>query len=210
MVAEGLIPVIRASSAAGALKVAQAIQQGGAGFLEITMTVPGGMEVIKELKGQFKDTVIIGAGTVLDPETGRTALLAGAQFLVSPTFNLEVIRMAHRYSAVVIPGALTPTEILAAWEAGADLVKVFPAGPLGGPRYVKALKGPLPQILLLPTGGVDLKNVGDFIRAGASVVAVGGELVDERAVKEENFGVLTRNTRAFLKAIREARGAKKR
>ena len=105
---------------------------------------------------------------------------------------------------------MTPTEILAAWEAGADLVKVFPAGPLGGPRYVKALKGPLPQILLLPTGGVDLKNVGDFIRAGASVVAVGGELVDERAVKEENFGVLTRNTRAFLKAIREARGAEKR
>ena len=210
MVAEGLIPVIRASSAVEALKVAQAIKQGGARFLEITMTVPGGMEVIKELKGQFTDEVIVGAGTLLYPETGRTALLAGAQFLVSPTLNLELIRMAHRYNAVVIPGALTPTEILAAWEAGADLVKVFPAGPLGGPRYVKALKGPLPQIPLLPTGGVDLKNAGDFIRAGASAVAVGGELVDARAVKEKNYGALTRNTRAFLKVIREARRAEKR
>jgi 2-dehydro-3-deoxyphosphogluconate aldolase/(4S)-4-hydroxy-2-oxoglutarate aldolase len=205
MLSDGLIPLIRASSPAEAIEVAGAIKKGCAGFLEITMTIPGGIEVIRELKRQIGDDIIIGAGTVLDSETGRSALLAGAQFLVSPTIHLGLIQLAHRYNVVVIPGAMTPTEILTAWEAGADLVKVFPAGLLGGPEYLKALKGPLPQILLMPSGGISLDNVGSFIRAGASVVAVGGELVEARAVREKKFDRITENTRAFITAIEKAR-----
>jgi len=132
-------------------------------------------------------------------------LLAGAQFIVSPTLNLDLIQLAHRYSAVVIPGAMTPTEILTAWNAGADMVKVFPAAQLGGPGYIKALRGPLPQILLVPTGGVNLQNAGAFIQAGATALGAGGELVDKRAVKEKKFSIITENARAFLKTIREAR-----
>lgn len=147
----------------------------------------------------------MGAGTVLDPETGRAALLAGAQFIVSPVFNLDLVHLAHRYSTVVIAGAMTPTEILTAWNAGADMVKVFPAAQLGGPEYIRAIRGPLPQILV-PTGGVNLQNAGDFIKAGAAVLGVGGELVDKKAVKDKKFHIIAENTRAFLKAIREARG----
>jgi len=134
-------------------------------------------------------------------------LLAGAQFIVTPTLNLDVIQLAHRYSAVVVPGAMTPTEILTAWNAGADMVKVFPAAQLGGPEYLKALRGPLPQILLVPTGGVNLQNAGAFIKAGATALGVGGELVDKKAVKEKKFNVITENTRAFLKVVKEARGS---
>jgi 2-dehydro-3-deoxyphosphogluconate aldolase/(4S)-4-hydroxy-2-oxoglutarate aldolase len=169
------------------------------------MSVPGAIDTIKELTQKYKDEIIMGAGTVLDPETGRAALLAGAQFIVSPTLNIDLIYLAHRYSAVVIPGAMTPTEILAAWNAGADMVKVFPAAQLGGPEYIKALRAPLPQILLVPTGGVNLQNAGAFIKAGATALGVGGELVDKKAVKEKKFHIITENTRAFLKAIREAR-----
>ncbi len=207
MLAEGLIPLIRASSAKEAIEVAKAIKDGGASFLEITMTVPGGIEVIKELKGTFKNKLIVGAGTVLDPETCRIALLAGAQFIVSPTVNIELIRLAHRYSVVVIAGAMTPTEILTAWEAGSDMVKVFPADLVGGAGYVKAIRGPLPQVLLMPSGGVNLKNAGDFIRAGASAVAVGGELTDKKAIKDKKYSLITENTRAFIQAIREAKEA---
>jgi 2-dehydro-3-deoxyphosphogluconate aldolase/(4S)-4-hydroxy-2-oxoglutarate aldolase len=171
------------------------------------MSVQGAIDVIKELTGQYKDEIIMGAGTVLDTETGRAALLAGAQFIVSPTLNVDLIELAHRYSAVVVPGAMTPTEILTAWNAGADIVKVFPAGQLGGPGYIKALRGPLPQILLAPTGGVSLENAGAFIQAGAAALGVGGEMVDKRAVKEKRFSVITDNARAFLKTIREARVA---
>jgi 2-dehydro-3-deoxyphosphogluconate aldolase / (4S)-4-hydroxy-2-oxoglutarate aldolase len=206
MISEGFIPLIRSASASEAVEVADAIRNGGAGFLEITMTVPGAIDVLKELTLKCKDDFIIGAGTVLDPETGRAALLAGAQFIVSPTLNLELISLAHRYGILVIPGAMTPTEILAAWNAGADLVKVFPAAQLGGPDYIKAIRAPLPQILLMPSGGVNLENAGAFIRAGAAVVAVGGELVDKAAVKERAFHIITENTRAFIKAIQEARG----
>jgi 2-dehydro-3-deoxyphosphogluconate aldolase/(4S)-4-hydroxy-2-oxoglutarate aldolase len=161
--------------------------------------------VIKELTQKYKDEIVMGAGTVLDPETGRAALLAGAQFIVSPTLNLDLIHLAHRYSAVVIPGAMTPTEILTAWNAGADMVKVFPAAQLGGPEYIKAIRGPLPQILLVPTGGVNLQNAGVFIKAGAAALGVGGELVDKKALKEKKYSIITENTRAFLKAIQEAR-----
>jgi len=207
MVSQGLIPVIRVSSAQEAIDVADAVKEGGVGFIEITMTVPGALEVVKELAQKYKDEIILGAGTILDPETGRAALLAGAQFIVTPTLNLNLIELAHRYSVVIVPGAATPTEILTAWNAGADMVKVFPAAQLGGPEYIKALRAPLPQILLVPTGGVNLQNAGAFIKAGATALGVGGELVDKQAVKERKFQVITENTRAFLKAIREARAA---
>jgi len=205
MIAEGLIPVIRVTSAQEAIDVADAIKAGGVTFIEITMSVQGAIDVIKDLTKKYKDEIVMGAGTVLDPETGRAALLAGAQFIVSPTLNLDLIHLAHRYSAVVIPGAMTPTEILTAWNAGADMVKVFPAAQLGGPEYIKALRGPLPQILLVPTGGVNLQNAGAFIKAGCAALGAGGELVDKKALKERKFNVLTENARAFLKVIREAR-----
>jgi 2-dehydro-3-deoxyphosphogluconate aldolase/(4S)-4-hydroxy-2-oxoglutarate aldolase len=205
MISEGLIPVIRVTSAQEAMDVADALKEGGVSLIEITMSVQGAIDVIKELTRKYNDEIIMGAGTVLDPETGRAALLAGAQFIVSPTLNLDLISLAHRYSAVVIPGAMTPTEILTAWNAGADMVKVFPAAQLGGPEYLKALKGPLPQILLVPTGGVNLQNAGAFIMAGATALGVGGEMVDKKALKEKKFNVITENTRAFLKAVQEAR-----
>jgi len=206
MIDEGVIPVVRVSSAQEAMDVSDAIKEGGVSLIEITMSVQGAIDVIKELTRKYKDEIIMGAGTILDPETGRAALLAGAQFIVSPTLNLDLIHLAHRYSAVVIPGAMTPTEILSAWNAGADMVKVFPAAQLGGPEYLKALKGPLPQILLVPTGGVNLQNAAAFIKAGAAALGVGGELVDKKAVKEKKFNVITENTRAFLKVVKEARG----
>jgi 2-dehydro-3-deoxyphosphogluconate aldolase/(4S)-4-hydroxy-2-oxoglutarate aldolase len=205
MISEGFIPLIRTASASEAHDVADAIREGGASFLEITMTVPGAIEVIKELTLKFKDEFIIGAGTVLDPETARAALLAGARFIVSPTLNHDLVSLTRRYSTVVIPGAMTPTEILTAWSFGADLVKVFPAGQLGGPAYIKAVRAPLPEILLMPAGGVNLENAGAFLRAGAAVVAVGGELVAKDAVREKAFHIITENTRSFIRAIREAR-----
>jgi 2-dehydro-3-deoxyphosphogluconate aldolase / (4S)-4-hydroxy-2-oxoglutarate aldolase len=207
ILAEGLMPLIRAASASDAMDVAVAIKDGGASFLEITMTVPGAIGVIKEMSAHYKDDFIIGAGTVLDPETARAAILAGAQFIVSPTLNFELISLAHRYSVIVIPGAMSPTEVLAAWDAGADLVKVFPAGQLGGPDYIRAIKGPLPQVLLMPAGGVNIGNAGAFIQAGAAAVAAGGELVDRKAVKEKAFHIITANTRAFIRAIQEAKAA---
>ena len=206
MISEGLVPVIRVTSASEAIDVSDAIKEGGVSFIEITMSVPGAIDVIKELTKKYKDEIIMGAGTVLDTETGRAALLAGAQFIVSPILNLDLIHLAHRYSALVIPGTMTPTEILTAWNAGADMVKVFPAAQLGGPDYIKAIRGPLPQILLVPTGGVTLQNAGAFIKAGAAALGVGGELVDKKAIQERKFNIITENTKVFLKTIREARG----
>ena len=206
MISEGLVPVIRVTSASEAIDVSDAIKEGGVSFIEITMSVPGAIDVIKELTKKYKDEIIMGAGTVLDTETGRAALLAGAQFIVSPILNIDLIHLAHRYSALVIPGTMTPTEILTAWNAGADMVKVFPAAQLGGPDYIKAIRGPLPQILLVPTGGVNLQNAGAFIKAGAAALGVGGELVDKKAIQERKFNIITENTKVFLKTIREARG----
>lgn len=207
MMTEGLIPVIRVTSAKEAMEVADAIRAGGVTLIEITMSVPGAIDVIKELAAKYRDDIVLGAGTILDPETGRAALLAGAQFIVTPTLNLDLITLAHRYSVPIIPGAMTPTEILTAWNAGADMVKIFPAAQLGGPDYIKALRGPLPQVLYVPTGGVNLQNAAAFIKAGCSALGAGGELVDKKAVAEKKFNVITENARAFLKVIREARGA---
>src|SRR4030042_2006127 len=206
MISEGLVPVIRFTSAQEAIDVADAVKEGGVHFIEITMSVQGAIDVIKELTVKYKDEIVMGGGTVLDPETGGASRLAGAQFIVIPTLNLDLIQLAHRYGAIIIPGAMTPTEILTAWNAGADMVKVFPAAQLGGPEYIKAIRGPLPQILLVPTGGVNLQNSGAFIKAGCIALGVGGELVDKKALKEKKFNIITENTRAFLKVIREARG----
>jgi 2-dehydro-3-deoxyphosphogluconate aldolase/(4S)-4-hydroxy-2-oxoglutarate aldolase len=205
MTGEGLIPVVRVSASQEALDVAGALKEAGVSLIEITMTVQGAMGVIKELSGKFGKEVIIGAGTVLDTKTAKEAVLAGARFLVSPSLNLDLIRFALQAEVAVIPGALTPTEIVTAWNAQADMVKVFPAAQVGGPDYVKALKGPLPQIPLVPTGGVNLQNAGAFIRAGAAALGVGGELVDRKAIAQRNFGMITETAKAFLKVIREAR-----
>jgi 2-dehydro-3-deoxyphosphogluconate aldolase/(4S)-4-hydroxy-2-oxoglutarate aldolase len=202
---EGVVPVIRVSSAAEAFEVAKAIREGGISVIEVTMSVPGALDVMKEVTQRFGREVLLGAGTILDPETARAALLSGAKFVVTPTLNLEVIRMCKRYSAVVVPGSLTPTEILTAWEAGADLVKVFPIAQVGGPAYIRAVRAPLPQIPLVPTGGVNLQNAGEFIKAGAAAIAAGGELVDKKAVAEKKYSVIAENARSFLSEVKKAR-----
>jgi len=200
----GVVAVVRVGSAREALEVCPAIARGGVKPVEVTMTVPNAIDVIKEFKSTVKDEVLVGAGTVLDPETARAAILAGVDYIVTPTLNLKVIEMCHRYGKVVIPGAFTPTEILTAWEAGADIVKVFPAG-VAGPQYLKDIKGPLPQVRLLPTGGVTLENTPDFIKAGAVAVAVGTALVDKKLVAEKKFDLITERARQFVEAVRKAR-----
>jgi 2-dehydro-3-deoxyphosphogluconate aldolase/(4S)-4-hydroxy-2-oxoglutarate aldolase len=203
----GLVPIVRAPSPEYALKAAEAIIEGNIGIAEITMTVPGAIRVMERVAEKFGDKVLLGAGTILDPETCRAALLAGAEFIVTPALSLPVIEVAHRYSKVCMPGTLTPTEVVTAWQAGADLVKVFPCGPVGGPKYIKSLKGPFPQIELVPTGGVNLETTPEFIKAGAAAVAVGGELVDAKALREGKLEVITANARKYLEAVRAARAA---
>src|SRR5215467_12727810 len=167
-----LIPVVRASSAEEAVSVVDAIRAGGLSILEITMTVPGALRVIERVADRCGDQILLGAGTVLDVETARAAMLAGAEFIVTPSLKTSTIEVCKRYSKVVIPGALTPTEVVTAWEAGADFVKVFPCDNVGGPKYIKALKGPFPQIELIPTGGVNLNSAAEFLAAGSAALAV--------------------------------------
>jgi len=204
----GLVPIVRATSSEDALKAVEAIRAAGISTVEITMTVPGAIQLLETLSAQLGDKVLLGAGTVLDPETARLAILAGAEFLISPTLNVNVIEMTRRYSKVSIPAGLTPTEIVAAWEAGADFVKVFPCGNMGGADYIKALKGPLPQIEMIPTGGVTLENAADFLRAGAAAIAVGGEIVDKKAMKEKRWEVITENARKFAEVVARTRKEK--
>jgi len=201
----GLVPVVRASSADEAMQAIDAIKAGGVDVLEITMTVPGAVKVIEKVADKYGSDVLVGAGTVLDPETARACLLAGAQFIVSPALNLDTIAICQRYSAPVMPGVLTPTEVITAWSAGADLVKVFPCGSVGGASYVKNLKGPFPQIKIIPTGGVSLTTAADFIKAGASALGVGTDLVDVKAIREGNPQVVTDRAKQFLDIVREAR-----
>ena len=200
----GLIPVIRARSAEEAAQAADAIQAGGVGVLEITMTVPGAVDVIREVAGRGGEA-LVGAGTVLDPEAAHACIDAGARFIVSPSFNADTIAACREAGVAVLPGALTPTEVLGAWRAGADLVKVFPAGAVGGPSYIRALKAPLPQIDLVPTGGVNLKTAGDFIRAGAAALGVGADLVDLAALRRGEPEVLTERAREFVRIVEAAR-----
>ena len=201
----GLVPIVRAPSPEDAFRAAEAIISGGIGIAEITMTVPNAIRVMERVAERYGDKVLLGAGTILDSESCRAALLAGAEFIVTPSLDVRVIEMARRYSKPCFPGALTPTEVLTAWQAGADMVKIFPAGPVGGPKYIKALKGPFPQIDFVPTGGVNLETTPEFIKAGAAAVAVGGELVDLKALREGKLEVITSNARQFLDAVRSAR-----
>ena len=201
----GLIPVVRTTDAKQAMDVADALQKGGAPIIEITMTVPGALSVLEELSRTVSKWVILGAGTVLDGETARMAILAGAQFVVTPALDPNTIQVCNRYAKAVVPGALTPTEIVRAWELGADFVKVFPADAVGGPGYIKAVKAPLPQIDLVPTGGVDIHTAPEFIKAGATAVGVGGGLIDKKILAEGAYGQLVQKTKEFLRAIKDAR-----
>src|SRR2546425_12071009 len=173
----GIVPVVRTATAEGAIKAIEAVYRGGIRAAEITMTVPGAIKALEKLADQFGDQIVLGAGTVLDPETARVCMLAGAQFFVTPSLKLDTIEMAKRYSKPIMPGALTPTEVLTAWEAGSDAIKIFPCGNVGGAKYIKALKAPFPHIEMVPTGGVNLETCGDFLKAGACAVGVGSELI---------------------------------
>ena len=204
----GLVPVLRASSAQQAIILADAIIAGGVTVLEVTMTVPGAIQVIEQLVQHHGDKLLVGAGTVLDPETARSCMLAGAKFIVSPALDVRTIEICRRYSVPVMPGALTPTEIVAAWQAGADVVKVFPASALGGAKYLKALQGPLPQIRLIPTGGVSLSTAEEFLSSGAFALGVGSDLVDAKAAAEGRTEVITENARKYMDIVRKFRGAK--
>jgi 2-dehydro-3-deoxyphosphogluconate aldolase/(4S)-4-hydroxy-2-oxoglutarate aldolase len=204
----GLVPVLRAPSAEVAVATALAIEKGGVPVVEVTMTVPGAIDVIREMVNSSQGRVLVGAGTVLDPETARACMLAGAQFVVSPSLNVKTIEVCRRYGVPVIPGALTPTEVVTAWEAGADVVKVFPCSAVGGPKYLAALKGPLPQIDLIPTGGVSLATAADFLAAGAFALGVGGDLVDTKAIVDGKPEVLTENARKYLAIVEQARAKK--
>jgi 2-dehydro-3-deoxyphosphogluconate aldolase / (4S)-4-hydroxy-2-oxoglutarate aldolase len=201
----GIIPVVRARSADEAMQAIDAISEGGISILEITMTVPGAVGVIEQVSKRYGADALVGAGTVLDAETARACILAGARFVVSPALNLETIEMCRRYGTAVMPGALTPTEVVQAWSAGADFVKVFPAGAVGGASYIKSLKAPLPQIELVPTGGVSLKTAADFIKAGASALGVGAELVDVQAIRDGKQSVITERAQEFVRIVREAK-----
>jgi len=202
----GVIAIGGVASAEQAVEVCGAVARGGVKAIEVTMTVPGAIDAIKEFKKTATDDILLGAGTVLDPETARTVILAGADFIVSPNLNVDVIKMAHRYGKVVIPGTFTATEILAAWDAGADIVKVFPAGVVG-PQYLKDIKGPLPQIRLTPTGGVTLDNAPEFIRAGAACISVATALVDKKALAEKKFDVISEKARQFIEAVKVGRSS---
>lgn len=201
----GLVPVLRARSHEEAMAIALAVEKGGVPILEITMTVPGALEVIRQVVAQCGTRVLVGAGTVLDPETARLCILAGAQFVVSPSLKLSTIEMCHRYSIPVFPGALTPTEVVTAWEAGADAVKVFPCSALGGASYLKALKAPLPQIELIPTGGVSLSTAEQFLAAGSFALGVGGDLIDAAAIAAGKLEMVTENAAKYTEIVRKFR-----
>ncbi|MGH9970815.1 MAG: bifunctional 4-hydroxy-2-oxoglutarate aldolase/2-dehydro-3-deoxy-phosphogluconate aldolase [Pyrinomonadaceae bacterium] len=203
----GIVPVVRAASGADAAEVAEVIREGGIPILEITMTVPGAVGVINELSRRYADEVLVGAGTVLDPETARACIASGAQFIVSPSLNIQTIDLCKVQRIAVFPGALTPTEVVTAWQAGADAVKVFPCSAVGGAKYLRALKAPLPEIKLIPTGGVSLKTAGEFIAAGAWALGVGADLVNTKAIKSGDRQSVITAARSYVKAVREARAA---
>ena len=201
----GIIPVVRASSEREAHIAAEAVRKGGIPIVEITMTCPGAIDVIRELAKTQSSELLIGAGTVLNAEDARRCLDAGAQFLVSPGFNRATVDFAVRESKLIMAGALTPTEIIEAWTAGSDLVKVFPCGQVGGAKYIKALKGPLPQIPLVPTGGVNLSTAAEFIEAGAAALGIGGELIQPEALKHNKPEIIVEAARKFLEIVTNAR-----
>lgn len=202
----GIVAIVRSPDSGQLTDVAKALADGGVSVLEITLTVPNALDVIRAVRKALGERVLLGAGTVLDTETARAAILAGAEFIVSPTVNLDVIQLCRRYDKLVMPGAFTPTEILSAWQAGADIVKVFPAD-VGGPAYLKAIRAPLPQVRLMPTGGVDLLTAADFLKAGACCLGVGSQLVDAKAIAEGNFERIRDLARQYVDIIRQTRSA---
>lgn len=203
----GVVPILRLKEPGPAIDVVEALCAGGINAFEIALGTPNALELIKEVRTTFGDRVALGAGTVLDPETARLAVTAGAQFIVAPTLNPDLIRFAKRYSIVVVPGALTPTEILTAWEAGADMVKVFPVRGLG-PAYIKDVLAPLPQVRLVPVGGVTVDDAADYIRAGAAAVGLGGELLSRQLIAEGRYEELEERARRVVAAIAEVRGSR--
>lgn len=205
--ATGIIPVVRAPSPEDAIAAVEAMRAGGIDVVELTMTVPSAITVIEKVIERHGDAIVVGAGTVLDGETARACILAGAAFVVSPIVDEAMIRMCRTYGAVAMPGGLTPTEIVGAWRAGADLVKVFPCSAVGGAAYIKALRAPLPQIELVPTGGVTLATVADYITAGACAVGAGGDLVDIPRLRRGDHAGVTAAARSYVAAIQQARKA---
>ncbi len=205
----GIVAVVRSPDSQQLVEAVRALADGGVTVAEITMTVPGALDVVKAVRAALGDRVLLGAGTILDPETARAAILAGAEYIVSPTVNLEVIKMCQRYDKLIMPGAFTPTEILAAWEAGADIVKVFPADVVG-PAFFKAVKGPLPQIRLMPTGGVDLTTAPAFLKAGACCLGIGGQLVEPAAIAARNFGRIRELAEQYSAIVKETRASMKK
>ena len=200
----GVLPVIRANSADEARQVIEAIRKGGITTIEITMTVPNAVDLIADLSKSDSD-ILIGAGTVLDVETAQKCVAAGAKFIISPALNLETIKFCNAQNIVVMPGALTPTEVVTAWQAGADFVKVFPASAVGGASYLKSLKAPLLHIKLVPTGGVSLKTATDFLRAGAEAVGVGADLVDLQALREGRHDSISKTARQYVEIAKAER-----
>lgn len=201
----GLIPIIRVESDDIAFKVADAFLEAGVNIIEVTMSVPGAVDVVKKLVEQFGNKVLIGTGTVVDGKMAREVIEAGSHFIVSPNYSKELIDTAHEFSRPIIPGALTPTEIYDAYSLGADAVKVFPCGNVGGASYLKAVRGPLPQIPLVPTGGVNLNTAGAMLEAGAFALGVGGAITDKKAISEGKFEVITENVRKFIDIVKEHR-----
>ena len=200
----GLVAVVRAPDGDKLVEVVRALADGGVTVAEITMTVPNALDVLRATKQALGDRVLLGAGTVLDTETARAVLLAGAEYIVAPTLNLDVIALCHRYGKIVMPGAFTPTEILTAWEAGADIVKVFPAD-VGGPGYLKAIHGPLPQVRLMPTGGVDLNTAANFLRAGACCLGVGSQIVEPETVAKGDFDRIRNLAQQYVEIVQSVR-----
>lgn len=201
----GIVSIIRAESGEQLVDVAQALYDGGIDVIEVTFTVPGVLDIISDVKKALGDRIVLGAGTVLDTESARAAILAGAEFIVTPTVNTDVIQLCNRYDKMIMPGGMTPTEILTAWEAGADIVKVFPAD-VGGPGFLKAVHGPLPQIRLLPTGGVDLETLPGFVKAGACAVGLGSALVEKQAVASGDLNRIRSLAEQYVAKMKEARG----
>ena len=205
IVADGVIPIIRTAAADDARAVIDAIVAGGVTTLEVTMTVPGAAKLIGELAKAYADKLLIGAGTVLNAETARECIEAGAKFIISPGTDLDTIEYCNQHETVVIPGALTPTEIMNAWEVGADFVKVFPITAVGGAQYLKLIRGPLPHVKIIPTGGVNQAIAGDLIKAGAEAVGIGGDLVDIASIRGGRAEKITEAARRYLEIVATAR-----
>ena len=201
----GVVAIVRLDQGDGLAQVAEALIAGGVTALEFTLTTPGALPALEAAAGRYEGRLLVGAGTVLDAETARTAILAGAEFIVAPTTDLPTISLCRRYGKVCLPGAFTPTEMLRAYEAGADLIKLFPATSVG-PRYIRDVLAPLPMLRIVPTGGIDADNAGDYIRAGAAAVAMGSSLVDNRTVRDGRYEVITERARAAIAAVHAARG----